>query len=126
MLSGEDALARITNGAFDLVLLDLGLPGISGFDVIQRVRVLFPTLPIIVLSAQGEDAAKVEALDLGADDYVAKPFSVRELLARVRVALRHGESPPDALRRVERARARPGAPRSGRAHARRCAARSCR
>ena len=92
VLSGEDALARLTNGAFDLVLLDLGLPGIDGFDVIRRVRVLFPALPIIVLSAQGEDAAKVEALDLGADDYVAKPFSVRELLARVRVALRHGES----------------------------------
>ena len=97
VLSGEDALARITNGAFDLVLLDLGLPGMSGFDVIQRVRVLFPALPIIVLSAQGEDAAKVEALDLGADDYVAKPFSVRELLARVRVALRHAESAAGAL-----------------------------
>jgi len=92
VLSGEDALARITNSAFDLVLLDLGLPGMSGFDVIRRARVLFPTLPIIVLSAQGEDAAKVEALDLGADDYVSKPFSVRELLARVRVALRHAES----------------------------------
>jgi two-component system, OmpR family, KDP operon response regulator KdpE len=97
VLTGEDALARITNGAFDLVLLDLGLPGISGFDVIRRVRVLFPTLPIIVLSAQGEDAAKVEALDLGADDYVAKPFSVRELLARARVALRHGESAAGGL-----------------------------
>jgi two-component system KDP operon response regulator KdpE len=92
VLSGEDALARVTNAAFDLVLLDLGLPGMSGFDVIRRVRVLLPALPIIVLSAQGEDAAKVEALDLGADDYVSKPFSVRELLARVRVALRHAES----------------------------------
>ena len=105
VLNGEDALARITNGAFDLVLLDLGLPGISGFDVIQRVRVLFPTLPIIVLSAQGEVAAKVEALDLGADDYVAKPFSVRELLARVRVALRHADSAAGALaesNRIER------------------------
>jgi two-component system KDP operon response regulator KdpE len=91
-LSGEDALARITNGAFDLVLLDLGLPGLSGFDVISRVRVLFPALPIIVLSAQGDDAVKAEALDLGADDYVSKPFSVRELLARVRVALRHGDA----------------------------------
>ena len=91
-LNGEDALARITNGAFDLVLLDLGLPGLSGFEVISRVRVLFPTLPIIVLSAQGEDAVKVEALDLGADDYVSKPFSVRELLARVRVALRHRDA----------------------------------
>ena len=89
VLTGEDALARITNGAFDLVLLDLGLPGVDGFEVIRRVRVLLPTLPIIVLSAQGEDAVKVEALDLGADDYVSKPFSVRELLARVRVALRH-------------------------------------
>jgi two-component system KDP operon response regulator KdpE len=92
VLSGEDALARITNGAFDLVLLDLGLPGMSGFDVITRVRVLFPALSIIVLSAQGDDAPKVEALDLGADDYVSKPFSVRELLARVRVALRHADS----------------------------------
>jgi two-component system KDP operon response regulator KdpE len=89
VLSGEDALARISNGAFDLVLLDLGLPGVDGFEVIRRVRVLYPALPIIVLSAQGEDAVKVEALDLGADDYVSKPFSVRELLARVRVALRH-------------------------------------
>jgi two-component system KDP operon response regulator KdpE len=90
-LNGEDALSRITNGAFDLVLLDLGLPALSGFEVIRRVRVLHPALPIIVLSAQGEDAVKVEALDLGADDYVSKPFSVPELLARVRVALRHGE-----------------------------------
>jgi two-component system KDP operon response regulator KdpE len=89
VLTGEDALARITNGAFDLVLLDLGLPGVDGFEVIKRVRVLYPALPIIVLSAQGEDAVKVEALDLGADDYVSKPFSVSELLARVRVALRH-------------------------------------
>jgi two-component system KDP operon response regulator KdpE len=97
VLTGEDALARVTNGAFDLVLLDLGLPGMSGFDVIRRVRVLFPALPIIVLSAQGDDAPKVEALDLGADDYVAKPFSVRELLARVRVALRHAESAAGAL-----------------------------
>jgi two-component system, OmpR family, KDP operon response regulator KdpE len=95
VLTGEDALARITNGAFDLVLLDLGLPGVDGFEVIRRVRVLYPALPIIVLSAQGEDAVKVEALDLGADDYVSKPFSVRELLARVRVALRHA-GPADA------------------------------
>jgi two-component system KDP operon response regulator KdpE len=92
VMSGEDALARVTNGAFDLILLDLGLPGMSGFAVIERVRVLFPALPIIVLSAQGEDGPKVEALDLGADDYVSKPFSVRELLARVRVALRHADS----------------------------------
>jgi two-component system KDP operon response regulator KdpE len=92
VLTGEDALERISNGAFDLVLLDLGLPGVDGFEVIRRVRLLHPGLPIIVLSAQGEDAVKVEALDLGADDYVSKPFSVRELLARVRVALRHADA----------------------------------
>ena len=91
-LSGEDALSRITNGAVDLVLLDLGLPALSGFEVIRRVRALHAALPIIVLSAQGEDAVKVEALDLGADDYVSKPFSVPELLARVRVALRHRDA----------------------------------
>jgi two-component system KDP operon response regulator KdpE len=90
-LNGEDALARIANGAVDLVLLDLGLPALSGFEVIRRTRVLYPVLPIIVLSAQGDDGVKVEALDLGADDYVSKPFSVPELLARVRVALRHGD-----------------------------------
>jgi DNA-binding response OmpR family regulator len=88
VLTGEDALARITNASFDLVLLDLGLPGMNGFDVIRRVRVLFPTLPIIVLSAQGEDAAKVEALDLGADDYVAKPFSYPILHARAAALMR--------------------------------------
>jgi DNA-binding response OmpR family regulator len=93
VLTGEDALARVTNGAIDLVLLDLGLPGMSGFDVIRRVRVLFPALPIIVLSAQGEDAPKVEALDLGADDYVAKPFSPNELVARLRAMLRRPRRP---------------------------------
>ena len=98
----------------------------SGFDVIRRMRVLFPALPIIVLSAQGEDAPKVEALDLGADDYVSKPFSVRELLARVRVALRHADSAAGA--RAESNWLERGSiqPRPGRAHARRCAARSCR
>ncbi|HMG99303.1 MAG TPA: response regulator transcription factor, partial [Gaiellales bacterium] len=88
VLSGEDALARITNASFDLVLLDLGLPGMNGFDVIRRVRVLFPTLPIIVLSAQGDDGPKVEALDLGADDYVSKPFRIEEVLARLRALIR--------------------------------------
>jgi two-component system KDP operon response regulator KdpE len=73
------------------VLLDLGLPGIDGFEVIRRVRTFAPTLPIVVVSAHGDDASKVRALDHGADDYVSKPFSVPELLARVRAALRHGE-----------------------------------
>ena len=66
------------------MLLDLGLPGIDGFEVIRRIRTFAPTLPIVVVSAHGDDASKVRALDHGADDYVSKPFSVPELLARVR------------------------------------------
>jgi two-component system, OmpR family, KDP operon response regulator KdpE len=73
----------------DLVLLDLGLPDRDGLHVIQEIRGRSPT-PIVVLSARDGDAVKVEALDLGADDYVGKPFSVDELLARVRAGLRHG------------------------------------
>jgi two-component system KDP operon response regulator KdpE len=72
----------------DLILLDLGLPDMSGLDVIAEVRARTST-PIIVLSIRGGEADKVRALDLGADDYLTKPFGVNELLARVRVALRH-------------------------------------
>ncbi len=89
--TGEQAVARTASLAPDLVLLDLGLPGIDGFEVIGRIRTFAPTLPIVVVSAHGDDASKVRALDRGADDYVSKPFSVPELLARVRAALRHGE-----------------------------------
>ena len=77
----------------DLVVLDLGLPDIDGIDVVQRVRE-WTDVPIIVLSADGNDHRKVRALDEGADDYVTKPFSMPELLARVRVALRHKASRP--------------------------------
>ena len=82
--SGEQAVAKTASLAPDLILLDLGLPGIDGFEVIRRVRTFAPTLPIVVVSAHGDDASKVRALDRGADDYVSKPFSVPELLARVR------------------------------------------
>ena len=71
----------------DLILLDLGLPDRDGLEIIQRVRQSSQT-PIVVLSARGEEKDKIAALDLGADDYVAKPFSVGELLARIRAALR--------------------------------------
>ena len=73
----------------DLILLDLGLPDMAGFEVIREVRERTST-PIIVLSIRGREEDKVRALDLGADDYLTKPFGVNELLARVRVALRHG------------------------------------
>jgi two-component system KDP operon response regulator KdpE len=74
----------------DLVLLDLGLPDADGIDVTRRLRE-WTQVPILVLSARGRESDKVEALDAGADDYVTKPFGVDELLARMRVALRHAE-----------------------------------
>ena len=86
--SGEDALEAITHHRPDLMLLDLGLPGISGLEVCKQVRAQ-SSLPIIVLSVKNAERDKVLALDLGADDYVSKPFGINEVLARVRVALRH-------------------------------------
>ncbi len=85
---GEDALDQIALHPPDIVILDLIMPGKSGFDVVQEVRT-WSSVPIIVLSARGEERDKVTALDLGADDYLTKPFGMNELLARIRVALRH-------------------------------------
>jgi two-component system KDP operon response regulator KdpE len=87
-----EALARYDATHPDLVLLDLGLPGADGKEVIRAIRARAAT-PIIVLSAREAERDKVEALDLGADDYLTKPFSVNELLARIRVALRHSAKP---------------------------------
>jgi two-component system KDP operon response regulator KdpE len=86
--NGEEALEHIAHYRPDLVLLDLGLPGMSGLEVCRRVRAQ-SALPIIVLSVKDAERDKVQALDLGADDYVSKPFGINEVLARVRVALRH-------------------------------------
>jgi two-component system KDP operon response regulator KdpE len=72
-----------------VLVLDLGLPDIDGFDVIRQLRDAGSALPIVVLSSRTDEAGKVRALDLGADDYVTKPFGVDELLARIRAALRH-------------------------------------
>jgi two-component system KDP operon response regulator KdpE len=85
--TGADALRVIADRAPDLVVLDLGLPDMEGTAVCRRIREHLTT-PIIVLSARGAEADKVNALDLGADDYVTKPFGPEELLARIRVALR--------------------------------------
>ncbi len=76
----------------DLAIVDLGLPDLDGIEVIRRIRAWSP-MPILVLSARAREQAKVEALDAGADDYVTKPFGVGELLARLRVALRHAAAP---------------------------------
>jgi len=92
--TGEDALAAAAAHLPDIVLLDLGLPGVDGIDVIRGLRG-WTDVPIIVISARQDDADKVAALDAGADDYVTKPFSISELLARVRAALRRHSPLPD-------------------------------
>jgi two-component system KDP operon response regulator KdpE len=85
---GQTALERIAGTAPDVVILDLGLPDLDGIEVCRRVR-RWSEVPIVVLTAEVADDVKVRALDEGADDYVTKPFSTPELLARLRVALRH-------------------------------------
>lgn len=86
--TGKGALSLLVSEQIDLVLLDLGLPDVDGMEVIRRVRE-WSEMPIIVVSARDQDKEKAAALDLGADDYLTKPFSATELLARIRVALRH-------------------------------------
>ena len=86
--NGKAALELLSNRPA-LVILDLGLPDIDGHDLLRRIRHREEKLPIIVLSSRGDEAGKVAALDLGADDYVTKPFGMEELFARMRAALRH-------------------------------------
>lgn len=86
---GASALASLEEELPDLAILDLGLPDITGHDLLARIRAKLPSLPVIILSSRDDERGKVEALDLGADDYVTKPFGMAELLARLRNALRH-------------------------------------
>ncbi len=86
---GKSALDAIRGKSADVVVLDLGLPDMDGLDIIRQLREAGETLPIIVLSSREAEDAKVKALDLGADDYVTKPFGIDELLARIRAAQRH-------------------------------------
>lgn len=95
---GESALDFLKSNPVDLVILDLGLPGMDGLEVVRRLRGQSGATPIIILSSRDDEAGKVAALDLGADDYVSKPFGMEELSARIRAALRHrlqqeGEKP---------------------------------
>jgi len=97
-IDGPEALDFLRRNKVDLIVLDLGLPGLDGLDVIRRLREAGNVTPIIVLSSRDDEKGKVAALDLGADDYVTKPFGVEELAARIRAALRHrlqqhGEKP---------------------------------
>lgn len=86
-MSGETAILEASSHNPDIILLDLGLPDMDGIEVIKRIRT-WSNVPIIIISARSEDSDKVEALDAGADDYLTKPFSVEELLARLRVTER--------------------------------------
>lgn len=97
---GEEGLAKIKSNEFDLVLLDVMLPKLSGFDVCKNARSAGITTPIILLTARGEEIDKILGLEFGADDYITKPFSVRELLARVKAILRRSQLKPtkDATR----------------------------
>lgn len=87
-VTGESGVRHAANDQPDLIILDLGLPDIDGLEVTRRVRE-WSSIPIIIISARGKEQDKVAALDAGADDYLTKPFGVAELMARVRVALRH-------------------------------------
>ena len=86
--SGEEAMRRLRLDRADIIVLDLGLPDVDGLDVIREIRQTSP-VPIVVLSSRADERGKVAALDLGADDYVTKPFGIDELTARLRTALRH-------------------------------------
>jgi two-component system KDP operon response regulator KdpE len=90
--NGEDAIMAVINEQPDVIILDLGLPDTSGLEVTRRIRE-WSQVPIIILSVLDQDTDKIDALDAGADDYVTKPFSVGELMARLRVALRHSQQP---------------------------------
>lgn len=85
---GKKGLDSLVTGRFDLALLDVMLPGMSGFDICKAARSQGVTIPIIMLTAKGEEVDKVLGLEFGADDYITKPFSVRELLARIKAVLR--------------------------------------
>ncbi|HEY3083638.1 MAG TPA: response regulator transcription factor [Chloroflexota bacterium] len=99
--SGQQALRAYRQHAPDLILLDLGLPDMDGLEVIRAVRAQTST-PIIVLTVRGGEREKVAALDLGADDYLTKPFGLEELLARIRVELRHAARPVSGAEAVFR------------------------
>lgn len=91
-VDGRQALQQFAAGQFDLVLLDLMLPAVSGYDVCRRIREVDRRVPILMLTAKGEEIDKVLGLELGADDYITKPFGLRELLARVHAAFRRQEA----------------------------------
>jgi two-component system KDP operon response regulator KdpE len=90
---GEEALQLLRGVTCDVVLLDINMPGIGGIETLRRIRAFAPRLPVLMLTVRDGEEEKVEALELGADDYVTKPFSTRELIARIRTAVRRVRAP---------------------------------
>jgi len=90
---GEEALQMLRSAPSDVVLLDINMPGIGGLETLRRIRAASPRLPVLMLTVRDGEEEKVEALELGADDYVTKPFSTRELIARIRTAVRRVRAP---------------------------------
>ncbi len=97
---GRQGMQMAVSRQYDLLLLDLVLPGPDGFEILREVRRLRPTLPVIILTARGEENDRVRGLKDGADDYVVKPFSVKELLARVEAVLRRSPQRPKDVHRI--------------------------
>lgn len=93
---GAEALSKMRDGGIDLVLLDLMLPEVDGLEVCRRIRDDHPGVPVIMLTARDDEASRVTGLEMGADDYVTKPFSARELVARVKAVLRRVQGEPDS------------------------------
>ena len=93
---GEEALHLVRTETFDVVLLDINMPGIGGMKTLARLRALSPRLPILMLTVKDREEDKVEALECGADDYITKPFSIRECVARIRSAVRRAQTPERA------------------------------
>ena len=99
--TGDDGLTMGIKVDCDLILLDLVLPGVDGLEILREVRRVRPALPVIILTARGEEGDRVRGLELGADDYVVKPFSVRELLARIEAVLRRSAERPSDVQSIE-------------------------
>jgi two-component system KDP operon response regulator KdpE len=96
--TGEEALTRLRMVDYDMILMDLNMPGMGGVETCRRVRREFPQISILAVTVRDSEEDKVEVLDAGADDYITKPFQIRELTARIRAVLRRSRTPPPAVK----------------------------
>jgi DNA-binding response OmpR family regulator len=97
---GDDGLQKSLHAQYDLLLLDLALPGVSGMEILRQLRAARPTQPVIILTAKGDEEDRINGLKQGADDYVVKPFSVKELMARVEAVLRRSAERPKNIQNI--------------------------